>query len=730
MLSVMERRHAAVAETIARIRAVEHGKGITGAALDDIKGLVIDLAGRTELFPPEQFAVPDGRQARLYRLAEDPDHRFALYASAGMPGKAQPPHNHTTWAVIAGVYGREHNVFYERTDNRSTPGQGTLRRTGELTVVKGNAVAFRPDDFHTIEVIGAEPSLHLHMYGLSLERLPERINFASASGGPYTIFPANPGISAPEVPPGELKAMLGDGAELAVLDVREEGLFAQGHLLLAASLPLSRLEIRLAALVPRRGTRIVVCDEHGSADGGLAQKAAGRLLDFGYGNVAVLKGGVAGWRAAGHELFSGVYVPSKAFGEFVEHRCDTPRLDAAELKAKLDAGEDVLILDSRPMSEYRVMSIPGGIDCPGAELVYRVHDLVKSPDTLVVVNCAGRTRSIIGAQSLIDAGLPNRVAALKNGTMGWHLAGFALEHGKRRHAPDPSPEGLARAKQAAARVAERFGVRRIDHAALHRFEAERETRSLYLLDVRSPGEYAAGHLPGARSAPGGQLVQATDSYVGTRNARLVLADGGDGVRATMTASWLVQMGWDDVYVLADALLGEPLEVGAERTPVFGLPPRGVAAVAPATLDEMMKEGVAVVVDLASSLDYREAHIPGAWFAVRSRFADSVARLPGSGALVLTSPDGVLARVAAADLAAAAPTRPVHVLAGGTEAWRAAGLPLAGGEENLTDTPDDVWYRPYDRRDGVEAAMQDYLRWEVDLVTQIERDGDARFRTFR
>jgi rhodanese-related sulfurtransferase/predicted metal-dependent enzyme (double-stranded beta helix superfamily) len=730
MLSVMERRHAAVAETIARIRAVEHDTGITGAALDDIKSLVTDLACRTELFPPEHFAVPDGKQTRLYRLAEDPDHRFALYASAGTPGKAQPPHNHTTWAVIAGVYGQEHNVFYERTDNRSTPGQGTLRRTGELTVVKGNAVAFMPDDFHTIEVVGSEPSLHLHMYGLSLEHLPERINFASASGGPYTIFPANPGISAPEVPPGELKAMLRDGEELAILDVREEGIFAQGHLLLAASLPLSRLEVRLAALVPRRGARIVVCDEHG-VDGGLAQKAAYRLLDFGYGNVAVLKGGVAGWRAAGYELFSGVFVPSKAFGEFVEHRCDTPRLDAADLKAKLDAGEDVLILDSRPMSEYRVMSIPGGIDCPGAELVYRVHDLVKSPDTLVVVNCAGRTRSIIGAQSLINAGLPNRVVALKNGTMGWHLAGFPLEHGQRRHAPDPSPEGLARARQAAARVAERFGVRRIDRGALRRFEAERETRSLYLLDVRSPEEYAAGHLPGSRSAPGGQLVQATDVYVGTRNARLVLVDGGDGVRATMTASWVVQMGWDEVYVLADALLGEPLEIGPERVPVFGLPPlRGVSTLSPADLDGMLKEGRAVVVDLANSLDYREGHIPGAWFAVRSRFPDGVARLPGDGALVLTSPDGVLARVAAADLAAAAPARPVHVLDGGTAAWRAAGLPLTAGEENLADTPDDVWYRPYDRGDGVEAAMQEYLRWELDLVTQIDRDGDARFRIVR
>ena len=171
----------------------------------------------------------------------------------------------------------------------------------------------------------------------------------------------------------------------------------------------------------------------------------GTFLSF----LAVLAGGVRAWQAAGFQLFSGVNVPSKAFGEIVEHQCATPRIGAAELKARLDAGEDIVVLDSRPMSEYRVMNIPGAQDCPGAELVYRVHEIVTRPETLVVVNCAGRTRSIIGAQSLINAGLENKVAALKNGTMGWHLSGLALEHGSTRHAPAPGPAALAKARAAA-----------------------------------------------------------------------------------------------------------------------------------------------------------------------------------------------------------------------------------------------------------------------------------------
>ena len=142
----------------------------------------------------------------------------------------------------------------------------------------------------------------------------------------------------------------------------------------------------------------------------------------------MLAGGIEAWASAGYAVYSGMNVASKAFGEFVEHHYRTPHIEPLELTERVTAGEKVVLLDSRPLAEYRKMSIPGGIDCPGAELVYRVPDLVKSPEALVVVNCAGRTRSIIGAQSLINAGIPNKVVALKNGTMGWHLAGLKLAH--------------------------------------------------------------------------------------------------------------------------------------------------------------------------------------------------------------------------------------------------------------------------------------------------------------
>jgi rhodanese-related sulfurtransferase len=521
--------------------------------------------------------------------------------------------------------------------------------------------------------------------------------------------------------------MLRDGAEIAFIDVREEGVFSEeGHPFFANSVPLSRLELMIGELVPRRSARIVVHDGGpGALDGDdLAERAATKIAQMGYRDLAIMVGGARGWGAAGFELFTGVNVPSKAFGELVEHRCKTPHIAAGELKRRLDAGEKVLIVDSRPIGEFRNMSIPGAFDCPGAELVYRVPDRLASPDSLVVVNCAGRTRSIIGAQSLRNAGLPNPVMALENGTMGWELAGLELARGREDALPTPSPAGLARARALADRVAHRFAVGRIDDAALARFAGEAEARTLYLFDVRSPEEYARGHLDGARSAPGGQLVQATDVYMATRNARIVLIDD-DGVRAAMTGSWLAQMGWPEVYVLDGGLAGRELVQGNAAPVIAALERATGATVAPVELKTLLDNGGAAVIDLAPSIAYEGGHIPGAWFAVRARLARSLDRVPRTRVLVLTSPDGRLARLAAAELATSAFAE-IRVLAGGTDAWRAAGLPLATGREAMADTPNDCWRRPYDPYAGA-GARERYLRWEIELVHQLEREGDVGFR---
>jgi rhodanese-related sulfurtransferase len=516
-----------------------------------------------------------------------------------------------------------------------------------------------------------------------------------------------------------LKAMLGDGNELALIDVREEGVFSEAHALFACSIPSSRLELDVGRLVPRKSTRIVLIDDND----GLSQSAAERLAELGYGNVAIAERGMQSWREAGYVIFSGVNVPSKAFGEFVEQNYHTPHVSAAELKARMDRGEKMVVLDSRPIEEFRRMHIPTGIDAPGAELVYRVHDAAPDPDTLVVVNCAGRTRSIIGAQSLINAGIPNKVVALENGTMGWHLAGEELAAGEEhRRAPLPSKDGLAKAKAAGERVAKRFGVQFIDQATLAQWQKEQDRHNLFLLDVRSPEEYAAGHLRDSDNAPGGQLVQATDEYVGVRHARIVLVDDTE-VRAIMTASWLVQMGWDNVRVLKGGIGGMSLTRDVAKRAI-ALP--DVARITPQQVQKLSADPAVAVIDLGSSVKFRDKHIPGAWWAVRSRLKQALARIPQARHLVLVSPDGVLAQLAAGDLQGA---YKVSVLEGGSWAWFAAGLPSESGMARATTEPTDVWYKPYENRDAMEQSMRDYITWELALVEQTERDGDAKFKLF-
>ena len=509
-----------------------------------------------------------------------------------------------------------------------------------------------------------------------------------------------------------VQAALAGTGELALLDVREQGVHYRGHPFFACSAPLSKLELMVGELVPRKSVPVVVLDGGGE---GLAEKAAERLLALGYADIAVLEGGCAGWQAAGGELFSGVNVPSKAFGEFVEHHYETPRIPPQELQRYLAKGQKVIVLDSRPYEEYHRMNIPGALDVPGAELVWRVHDLAPDPDTLVVVNCAGRTRSIIGCQSLRNAGLANRVVALKDGTMGWDLAGFECERGATRVASPPSEEGRRKALAAANAVAERFRVKFATPSQVGVWRGE-QARTLYLLDVRTREEFEQGHVAGARHAAGGQLVQASDEYIAVRNARVVLIDP-ERVRAVMTASWLNQMGWNEVYVLDD--VGD---LAIERGPR-----------APASVQKHDSVGVdevkGVVIDFSTSLRFYHAHIPGAWWAVRSRLSEARARIGEANRFTLTSEDGLLAHLSAEEVQAMWPRAEVRVLEGGNAAWAAAGKPTESGVERATTERDDVWYKPYDHASDYKKHARDYLAWEVALVEQIKRDPTIRFRAY-
>jgi rhodanese-related sulfurtransferase len=346
-------------------------------------------------------------------------------------------------------------------------------------------------------------------------------------------------MQPPFMTPSQVRSALLLREEIALLDLRHEAAFATGHPLFAANMAADRIALEAEARLPRKDVPIVLYD----AGEGFVPAASKALAALGFSNIRALGGGLKAWQDAGYELFQDVNSYAKAFGELVEHRRHTPSLPADDVAALISSGANIAILDVRRFDEYATMNIPGSVSVPGAELVLRAGQAAPDRETTIVVNCAGRTRSIIGTQSLINAGVPNKVVALRNGTIGWTLAKHGLEHGAaRRGAIGPFQRADANARD----VAYRAGVRRIDMEDYSALQMQRH-RTLYRFDVRDEAEYATGHIPGFRHYPGGQLVQEIDMAAPVRGARVVLTDNLS-IRADMTASWLAQMGWE-TYVL-------------------------------------------------------------------------------------------------------------------------------------------------------------------------------------
>ena len=505
--------------------------------------------------------------------------------------------------------------------------------------------------------------------------------------------------------------------EIAFLDVREEDPHAQEHPLFAAGLPLSRIEIDAYGKLPRKDIPIVTLD-----DGeGYAELAAKKFLELGYTDVSIYQGGVTAWKAAGGEVFKDVNVPSKSFGELVESKRHTPSLSAQEVKKLIDEKADVVVIDVRRFDEYHTMSIPTGINVPGAELVLRIPDLVPNPKTKIIVNCAGRTRSIIGTQSLINAGIPNEVNALRNGTIGWTLAGQVLDKGQSRKFKEVSNEITQTAAERARSVADRANVKRANFADLAQWQTQAD-RTTYFFDPRTPEEYEAGHLPGFRSVPGGQLVQETEMVIPVRGARIVLADPS-GVRANMPASWLAQMAWE-VYVLDDIKASDLTAQGPWKAPMPNLP--SVMTVDPKTLSSWLQaDSNTLVVDFSTHANYVKGHIPGSWYALRSKLEDALLTLPQVDRYVLTSTPPELAAFIVKEFTSLSKAE-VCVLSGGNKAWTDAGLEIEQGATHLASPPIDRYKRPYEGTSVDPAAMQAYLDWEFGLVEQLGKDGTHHF----
>lgn len=523
--------------------------------------------------------------------------------------------------------------------------------------------------------------------------------------------------------PETLRHLLERGSTLALLDVREHGEYNAAHIPGASSLPRRLIEFRLSRLVPCPGVQIVVCDD----DGRRARLAARTIERMGHSRVAVLEGGLNRWASQGLPTEWGMNVPSKDFGERIEVQHHVPTIEATELHRRMKHGERIIILDTRTPEEYARACIPGGRSIPGGEVAFRIGEIARSePDTTVVINCAGRTRSIIGTRILQRMGLRNAVG-LKNGTSGWVLAGLPLERGARRfELPEPSAEGLAAATAFAARIAAEDGVRHLSVEDLQGLMAGSATECTYLVDVRTEQEFATGHIPGFWWFPGGQAVQRADDLAAVRIAAIVFCCDGT-VRSTITASWYRQMGFPNVYAVkggagAWTAAGLTLERGPAAQSPFGIEEsaRRTRTLSPAQLHSALSARKPAIVFVDTSREFAEGHIPGARWASRSWLEFHIeAVAPHKGEpVVVTDGEGRSALLAAATLQDLG-YGDVAALAGGMAAWRQANLPVEQGLAGVMTPPEDMVpagpERPY-------HDMINYLRWEEALGRKYQVQG--------
>ncbi len=511
----------------------------------------------------------------------------------------------------------------------------------------------------------------------------------------------------------ELRSLLASHKEFALLDVRDAGSYNSAHIPGASLLPRHRIEYDLPSLVPFSGAPLIFCDD-AERQASLAAVTARRM---GYTRVSILEGGINRWTSLDFPTEWGTNVPSKDFGERMEVEYRVPEIDSIELKRRIDSGEKLVIMDTRTPEEYRNFSIPGGRSVPNGELALHVTDILEEhgPDTTVILNCAGRTRSIIGARALQRMGVPN-VYGLKNGTAGWVLAGLELETGADRLSlPAVSAEGEVRAATYAGQAAMEDGVQFMDVHDLKDVMARAFRESVYLVDVRREEEYRAGHIPGFRWFPGGQAVQRADDVAPVRNALIVFACDGR-VRATLVASWFRQMGFPNVCALQSGVTqwntqGWNLEEGMPVSLPFGFEDARAKtkAVSPQTAASMT---TSTTIFVGMSPEFADGHVPGARWTPRGWLESTIAAVaPDKAAPILvTCANGLDSALAGATLTDMGYSE-VSVLDGGMAAWRSDGLDAENGLSGVMTPPTDVVvmgpHRSY-------ADTIHYLRWETEL----------------
>ena len=482
----------------------------------------------------------------------------------------------------------------------------------------------------------------------------------------------------------EIKAELEAGGELALIDVRDKADYVTGHLWPAINIPFSRLELSVQRFVPRTTTRIILCHSNDS----ITRRAALSLSHLGYTNIVRFKENTGNLGSSDYPMIKGDYALAHSFGYHIESYYQTPAINADQLSKKLNAGEDVLVIDSRSPTDYKKASLPHSINIPVEEVILKVPDLILNEKTQIVVHCAGITRAALGAQTLINSSISNPVKILRDGTKGWFLNGGELISGKKFYYRDSSPESTSFAIKTAQELAEKFSFKYCSPENLNKWIRKNSNRTCYLIDVRSQEEYEQKHFPGAINIPGGELAGMTCDHLATNNASLCLIDDGQSARAEITASWMIQLGWHDVVILTQWSDLAELESGAESHVISESCIPDSQLIKSKTLKKLLDNDDVAVIDVSPSSEFQLGHINGAYWTLRSALPASMSSLAEFSDIVITDSDGLMAQFVANEL-----KRFTHqnllVLDGGNKAWVTDGLSMSDDMEGVLCEVNDI-----------------------------------------
>ena len=517
-----------------------------------------------------------------------------------------------------------------------------------------------------------------------------------------------------KITPETVRSWISDKEEVAFIDVREIGQHTNGHPFFSISIPYSLFEFNIKILVPNKQTRVILIDNNN----GISDLVYNIAHQMGYSNISIIEGGVEEWVSAGYKLFDGINVPSKSFGELIEKYFHTPSITAKELAQKQKNNENYIVIDGRPFLEYNKMSIPKSICCPNAELFYRVSSHIKDMNTEIIINCAGRTRSIIGAQTLINFGIKNKVKALENGTQGWFLSELSLEHNKNKYLEVlPNDIEIQQLQNKVLKLTNDLNIDLIDLKKAQQLITDKK-KSTFIFDVTT--SKTINITPGIiMNVPGGQLIQATDKYIGVWKATVILVDDGDLIRAGTTSFWLKKMGYE-VYILKEGLLkAQTLKFTKEID-------HKLIDLDFINLEDLVKIKKQILYDIRSSKDFCKMRIKNSIWLNRAHLYRE--KIKTDDPIIIITDNLEKASLIVKDLKQKDKGAIIKVYKWNQNEITSYPSVIDVTIETLSEQNNiDFNFHTHMRHDGNKEHAKQYLEWEINLVSKMDKQELSFFK---